>query len=95
MKRLFLFLLLCAGAAACAHAAGGFACQPHAVLVKDIIARQQQAFLATAIARPGIVLQVFVHGRSGDFTVIGIDDDGRACTLLQGEDFAFAAERKI
>lgn len=95
MKRLVIFLLLLAGAASACHAARGFACRPHAALVKDIIAQRQQAFLATAIARPGIVLQVFVRAGDGSFTVIGIDDGGHACTLLSGTDWVFSAERKI
>jgi hypothetical protein len=95
MKRFLIALLFCAGGISFACAAGGFACEPHAALVKDIIARRQQGFLATAIAKPGLVLQIFVNGGSGDFTVIGVGDDGRACALLQGTDWVFAAERKI
>ncbi len=94
MKKMLAIVLLVAGMAAFAHAGKGISCRPHKDMVKDIIGVKGQGFLATAIARQGIVLQFFVN-RAGEFSVIGIDDSEISCVLLSGNDWAFAVERGL
>ena len=95
MKKIIFVLLLFAGSVTLAYAGGSFPCGDHKTVVKEILAVKGQGFLATAITKRGIVLQVFTSRQDGSFSIIGIDDNGLSCLLLSGTDWAFAAERRI
>lgn len=93
MKKIFFVALFLTVAVSLAFAGSGFPCSLHREMLNDVLARKQQAFLATAIARQGIVLQFFASPGHG-FSVIGVGADGQSCLLLSGSGWLYAAERK-
>ena len=70
-----------------------FNCAPSSSVMKAALS-QGFSFMATAIAHNGAVVQFFINVRTGDFIMIGIDDNDSACALMTGYDWAFAFVRE-
>ena len=66
-------------------------CSPLNDMLKNMLAERQLAYLATSITNQGNVLMYFVN-RQGEWVMIGVDNDLKACILLEGQDWTFAIE---
>lgn len=47
------------------------------------------AYFATATENNGFVIQLFMNLRNGDWRIVGIDGNMRACNMLKGIDWNF------
>lgn len=52
------------------------------------------AYLATGAERSGFALNLFLNVNTGQWLVIGVDDNLNACTLMQGQDWRWALQRQ-
>lgn len=77
-----------------AFAMQGRSCMTHGDMLRVLFTQKKQAFLATAVARPGFAIQIFVSQRTRSWSLVAIDATGRACVMLEGEDFTFAIEKE-
>lgn len=71
-----------------------FNCKPAKEIMKEEFT-DGHAWLATAIAYPGMVVQVYINLSNGDWTLVGVDGDLNSCRLLEGHDWQFALARQI
>lgn len=65
-----------------------FRCDPAPAVMRAAL-QSGFGYLATAIAEPGAVVQVYVN-REGRWLMIGIDDQMRACPVAAGVNWTFA-----
>jgi hypothetical protein len=52
------------------------------------------AYLATAVSDRGLTL-MFTVKQTGEWQIIGVDNDLSACVVAQGTDWVFAMERAL
>ena len=71
-----------------------FPCGTQSQIVRALMA-EKQAFVATMIQSQHVVWQLFVNLRTGEWTIILIDDKQTACIIARGYDFQSAAGRDI
>lgn len=75
-------------------AVAGFGCEK----IKPAFLKALQngfAYTATAAERSGFAASLFINVRTGQWLIIGVDDDLNACTLMQGQDWQWALTRTI
>ena len=87
-------VLLTLALATAGRAAQGSPCAPHQAVAKEILSARGEAFVATAIDRRGLVVQVFAAHQAGTFSIVAVDRAGLACILLSGRDWRLADERE-
>jgi hypothetical protein len=68
-------------------------CKPSKQLIKENLVAGY-GWLSSSVAKPGIVVMIFIK-RTGEWTMIGIDDNLTACTLMGGDNWKFALTQEI
>ena len=66
--------------------------------VSDVIRENMQdgyAFLSVAVTQQTLVVEFFINMNTGEWRMIGVDEDLNACTLMTGTDWQFALLREI
>ena len=68
-------------------------CRPVKDMTAHILTEKRQAIFAFAIAYRTFPIIIYLS-KYGDYTVVAVDDQLRACIILSGDNFQFALTRK-
>ena len=92
--RITLLLSILFLATAAYPAAANYKCGTH----KEVLMKQLAdgyAFVATAITDRGLVIQMFLNLNTGRFRFLGVDENGKSCVVLAGQQWNFIMMRVL
>ena len=89
-----LVVVLLYAAAAYPATVKKFTCGKSSDVIKENL-QNGYAFLSVAITQEVLVVEFFINLKTGEWRMIGVDEDLNACTLMTGTEWQFAMLREI